>query len=183
MTIQDIREGNINIEDNPTYQELKDLIFALKNIRLNDDNVDNVIAFLNYCSRRAFDPNGFDMDEHITWYLLHLIDTMSMDNEKYHAKIVKSNMRLTNAIRKNVKEKTVLYKKKEYPKKTVWDEAWTDIPLETARKKKHEETGEEQRDCFNCKHKTTDKVKFCELDANDGSAACFRYDHWSSDWE
>ncbi len=76
MTTQEILDGTFAIDEEPTRQELKDLIYSLHGVNLCDHNVDNIIHFLNYCKQHPF-----DVTENVEWYILYLID--NMDNKNY----------------------------------------------------------------------------------------------------
>ena len=48
MTIEEILKGKIDSEEKLSRKELEDLISSLREIKLTEENVDNVIKFLNH---------------------------------------------------------------------------------------------------------------------------------------
>lgn len=128
MTTEEILDGTFAIDEEPTRQELKDLIFSLHSVNLCDHNIDNIIYFINYCKQHLF------VMENVEWYLLHVIDNMNDKNYKQSKKIALANRDIVDRIQKRVVEQK---NNSEYPD-NAWNSGLTSIPLDEVIRMKSE---------------------------------------------
>jgi len=124
MTTQEILDGTFAIDDEPTRQELKDLLYSLHKVTLCEHNVDNIIHFLNYCKQHKF-----DVIENVEWYL---IDNMDNKNYEESRKIALDNRDIVDRIQKRVVKQE---KEHSYPD-DYWNSGWTRRPLEEVKNMK-----------------------------------------------
>lgn len=97
MTTEEILKGKIDNEEKLSRKELEDLISSLHDVKLNDDNVDNIIKFLNYVKQ---------YDYHIaTSYFLYIIDHMNLEDLNIVRKIMLAHEDISKNIQKNIREK------------------------------------------------------------------------------
>jgi len=122
MTNEDILNGNF-IDDQLTKKEYIDLIFSLHKSKLTNENVDNVISFINLC--KDIDLN---LNNNIEWYLLYLLDNTICENFHLNRKILLANTDILKRIEKIVKDQK---DENHYPK-TVWNSGLTRFKMEEA---------------------------------------------------
>ena len=97
MTTEEILKGKIDNEEKLSRKELEDLISSLHDVKLNDDNVDNIIKFLNYVKQ---------YDYYIaTSYFLYIIDHMNLEDLNIVRKIMLAHEDIAKNIQENIKKK------------------------------------------------------------------------------
>ena len=98
MTIEEILKGKIDSEEKLSRKELEDLISNLRDVKLTEENVDNVIKFLNHVKQQ--DQYDYYVIYYVTSYLLYIIDNYNLEDLSIVRKIILANEDIAKNITK-----------------------------------------------------------------------------------